>query len=116
MPIKNAILAGVYTIFQLLDLAIAAVAVWVLMNVLSSQPHWLVRFSASGFIGSTLTVVCLASARMWSTYSDQAGCGWTRLSGSTFVVNFWMWSLLSSASAVCFLFLLWMAGRLRMFV
>jgi hypothetical protein len=116
MPIKGVIFAGVCTIFQLMGLAIAAVALWVLVNVLPSQPHWLVRLSALGFIGSTLAVVCLTSARMWSTYSDQAGCSWTRLSGSTFVVNFWKWCLLSGASAVGFLLLLWIAGRLRMFV
>jgi len=116
MPLKDVILIGLYTVFQLIGIAVATVALWVLVNVLSSQPHWLVRLSASGFIASTLVLGLLTSARMWSTYSDQVGRSWTRLAGSTLIVNFWKWCLLSCASSVGFLLLLWVAARLRLFV
>jgi hypothetical protein len=106
----------VYAAFQLIGLAVAAVAVWVGGGILSSQPHWLVRFATTGFIASTLAIGSLASARMWNTYSDSVGQNWTALSSSTFIVNFWTWFWRVGVCAIAFLLLLLIASWLGVFV
>ena len=117
MPVKDAISIGIYTVFQLIGLAIVAVALWVLLNVLSSQPALARASRCIGF--HRVDARCRfpdvrSDVELHS--SDQAGCSWTRLSGSTFITNFRTWCLLSGASALGFLLLLWIAGRLGMFV